>query len=144
MDSASAEIVDFLAALEAKDEQLRTLLPKLWALGFQAYLKRQIGATPCRRANNARECLLIVYWDFTITTKTGKEYSLNLAVLWDKTAWIIQVDAWVEADQGGMDLLQGFPERRATNVTEVLEYLDSAIDDLFSCQALLESSVRDT
>src|SRR5262249_9222240 len=108
-------------------------------LGYDCKLSLDIGGSlftiiePAR----TRELLAIAFYNLDVNARNDEKSTLTSYLLWDDPFWIIRTEIWVEAEVGGMTLLQHFPERQVKSFEECVTQLNASIDDLFASHHLL-------
>lgn len=139
MDIESTHIINFVTALHERNDRFVELGEIFSQIGYDCKLSLNIGGglftiiEPAR----TRELLAIAFFDLDVKARNGEESSLTVYLLWEDPFWIIRTEIWVEADVGGMTLLQPFPERQALTIEECITQLNAATDDLFASHHLL-------
>src|SRR5215510_2588428 len=139
MDMESARIINFVTALNKSNDRFVELGEIFSRLGYDCKLSLDIGGSlftiiePAR----TRELLAIAFFNLDVIARNGEESTLTSYVLWDDPFWIIRTEIWVEAEEGGGNQLQHFPERQTKTFEECITQLDASIDDLFASHHLL-------
>jgi len=139
MDIASAHIINFVTTLNESNDRFVELGEIFSRLGYDCKLSLDIGGSlftiiePARR----RELLAIAFFNLDVKARNGEESTLASYLLWDNPFWIIRTEIWIEAEVGGMNLLQHFPERQVKTFEECITQLNASIDDLFASHHLL-------
>ncbi len=67
----------------------------------------------------------------------GREYELGVEVMWDADCWTVTTEAWVEADDGGQQVIRELPERVSPDFQSCQRHLAEAIRDLLRFQDLV-------
>src|SRR5215510_11479847 len=139
MDIGSAHIINFVTALNESNDRFVELGEIFSRLGYDCKLSLDIGGSlfTITEPARTRELLAIAFFNLGVKARNGEESTLTSYLLWDDPLWIILTEIWVEAEVGGMNQLQQFPERQAKTFEECITQLNAAIDDLFTSHHLL-------
>jgi hypothetical protein len=139
MDIESAHVINFVTALYESNDRFVELGEIFSQLGYDCKLSLDIGGSlftiiePAR----TRELLAIAFYNLDVNARNDEKSTLTSYLLWDDPFWIIRTEIWVEAEVGGMTLLQHFPERQVKTFEECVTQLNASIDDLFASHHLL-------
>jgi len=139
MDIESAHIINFVTALYEGNDRFVELGEMFSQLGYDCKLSLDIGGSlftiiePAR----TREPLAIAFYNLDVSARNDEKSILTSYLLWDDPFWIVRTEIWVEAEVGGMTLLQRFPERQVITFDECITQLNASIDDLFASHHLL-------
>jgi hypothetical protein len=139
MDIKSEHIINFVTALNKSNDRFIELGEIFSQLGYDCKLSLDIGGSlftiiePAR----TRELLAIAFYNLDVNARSDEKSTLTSYLLWDDPFWIIRTEIWVEAEVGGMNQLQHFPERQVNTFEECITQLNASIDDLFASHHLL-------
>jgi len=140
MDDSSRHTTAFLESLQHAVRQLgdvRNHYQRLATGPDRPYLVLSSYPFRVHEKSTVREFNGSVAIGLHVRGADSKEYELGIDILWDSERWTLITEAWVEADEGGQNLLRKLPERTASDSEGCRRELTSAVADLFKFDDLV-------
>lgn len=72
-----------------------------------------------------------------------KSIEFEIMVLWDDEQWYIRTEVADYSPEEGEKPIRSFPERHTGNMNECIQYIQSAIKDLATCDDIVLDRVRE-
>lgn len=133
MTADSASVATFLAAVQDCRERLRRLRGRYLAAGASRVdpvfnlSGRPFTVHEGESSTEYDGCLTL---GLVVRNAEGREFDLEVDLLWTDPTWRIDTSARADEDDGGHRPVRELPQRNAADLPSCLEQLRAAVDDL--------------